>query len=245
MRIAIIDRDPAFERDVLRAARQTGVAAVRLGQGDASVSLLKSQRVDAVIFDPGAEPIWDWLAETCSALPDLSVLVCTARSEVSTRVRALRLGAEDWITKPVSMVELMTRAEVARRGHRASVRPLAGVLVSGELELHPADLDARAGGGRIDLSRREFELLHFLVAEQGRVLEREEIYRRVWGYSMVPGDRSVDTYIRKLRIKLGTVSPGWAYIHTHFGIGYRLEARPTGDAGGHAWDHGRQALGAV
>jgi DNA-binding response OmpR family regulator len=83
------------------------------------------------------------------------------------------------------------------------------------------------GGASIDLTRREFELIELLAGAEGRVLEREEIYQRVWGYAMARGDRSVDVFVRKLRQKLEKASPGWRYIHTHFGVGYRFSPEPA------------------
>ena len=80
------------------------------------------------------------------------------------------------------------------------------------------------GGESVELTRREFELLQVLADHAGKVLERDEIYRRVWGYAMIHGDRSVDVFVRKLRSKLQKRSPSWDYIHTHFGIGYRFDA---------------------
>jgi DNA-binding response OmpR family regulator len=79
------------------------------------------------------------------------------------------------------------------------------------------------GGQNLELTRREFELLHLLAQTPGNVLQREEIYQRVWGYAMAHGDRSVDVFVRKLRQKLEGASPSWRYIHTHFGIGYRFQ----------------------
>src|SRR5256885_17208835 len=73
----------------------------------------------------------------------------------------------------------------------------------------------------------EFEHIGLLSSAEGRVLEREEICQRVWGYAMARGDRSVDVFVRKLRQKLEKASPGWRYIHTHFGIGYRFAAEPA------------------
>ena len=83
----------------------------------------------------------------------------------------------------------------------------------------------------VDLTRREFELIQLLAEAEGQVLQREEIYERVWGYAMVHGDRSVDVFVRKLRQKLERASPGWRYIHTHFGIGYRFSAEPVVEEG--------------
>jgi two-component system response regulator RegX3 len=80
----------------------------------------------------------------------------------------------------------------------------------------------------LDLTTREFEILQ-LLAQSDRVLPREEIYERVWGYAMAHGDRSVDVFVRKLRQKLRSASSEWSYIHTHFGVGYRFAAEPDGD----------------
>ncbi|HEV2945245.1 MAG TPA: winged helix-turn-helix domain-containing protein, partial [Solirubrobacteraceae bacterium] len=95
---------------------------------------------------------------------------------------------------------------------------------AGEVEIRSDRFQAYVGAQSIDLTRREFELIELLASAEGRVLEREEIYSRLWGYAMVRGDRSVDVFVRKLRQKLEKASPQWRYIHTHFGIGYRFAA---------------------
>ena len=104
-------------------------------------------------------------------------------------------------------------------------------MTAGEVEIRSDRFQAFVGEESIDLTRREFELIELLAAAEGRVLEREEIYSRLWGYAMVRGDRSVDVFVRKLRQKLEKASPKWRYIHTHFGIGYRFAAEPIGAAG--------------
>ena len=103
----------------------------------------------------------------------------------------------------------------------------------GEVEIRADQFQAFVGGVSVDLTRREFELIQLLAEAEGQVLQREEIYQRVWGYAMVHGDRSVDVFVRKLRQKLERASPSWRYIHTHFGIGYRFaaESRGAGRAG--------------
>jgi len=104
---------------------------------------------------------------------------------------------------------------------------VGGPIVAGELEVRGDRFQAFVGGRSVDLTRREFELIELLAGAEGRVLEREEIYQRVWGYAMARGDRSVDVFVRKLRQKLEKASPGWRYIHTHFGVGYRFAPEPT------------------
>jgi len=104
----------------------------------------------------------------------------------------------------------------------------------GEVEIRADQYQAFVGGVSIDLTRREFELIQLLAEAEGQVLQREEIYERVWGYAMVHGDRSVDVFVRKLRQKLERASPGWRYIHTHFGIGYRFAGEPADSEPGDA-----------
>jgi DNA-binding response OmpR family regulator len=101
---------------------------------------------------------------------------------------------------------------------------------AGELSIRPDQFDAYVGDESAGLSRKEYELLRQLAAAEGRVLEREVIYQRVWGYTMVRGDRSVDVFVRKLRNKLERISPDWRYVHTHFGVGYRFAAEPAESA---------------
>jgi DNA-binding response OmpR family regulator len=100
-------------------------------------------------------------------------------------------------------------------------------VVAGEIEIRADQFQAFVAGRSLNLTRREFELLQVLADASGRVIEREEIYQRVWGYAMAHGDRSVDVFVRKLRSKLQEYSPGWGYIHTHFGVGYRFEPEPV------------------
>jgi DNA-binding response OmpR family regulator len=178
--------------------------------------------VDLAVLGPQA---WEWLERLCGALPELGVVVCTGPSTVAQRVRGLRLGADDWITKPCHPEEVIARVQgVARRRRRATGRTEVKPLLAGEVEIRTDRFQAFVADHSLDLTRREFELIELLAAAEGRVLEREEIYSRLWGYAMVRGDRSVDVFVRKLRQKLERASPRWRYIHTHFGIGYRFAA---------------------
>jgi DNA-binding response OmpR family regulator len=98
------------------------------------------------------------------------------------------------------------------------------VLEVGPLEILPEEHLARAGGKALTLSIRELRLLTELARRADRIMAREELFRLVWGREMRRGDRSVDVYVRKVRVKLEAALPGWRFIHTHFGFGYRLSA---------------------
>jgi DNA-binding response OmpR family regulator len=156
------------------------------------------------------------------------VVVCTGPSTVAQRVRGLRLGADDWLPKPCHPEELIARVEaVVRRRRRTESRERRSPVAAGDLEIRSDRFQAYVGGKSVDLTRREFELIELLAGSEGRVLEREEVYQRVWGYAMARGDRSVDVFVRKVRQKLEKASPEWRYIHTHFGVGYRFAAEPV------------------
>ncbi len=106
----------------------------------------------------------------------------------------------------------------------ATARSRNEVLEVGPLEILPEEHLARADGRALMLSIRELRLLTELARRADRIMAREELFSLVWGREMRPGDRSVDVYVRKLRVKLQEALPGWRFIHTHFGFGYRLSA---------------------
>jgi DNA-binding response OmpR family regulator len=225
-RIAVIDNDSGFIQ-VLSKRLERLDWDVRVVGGAVPVEQLVSMRLSAVAVDLtvlGAQA-WDYLERLCSELPGLGIVICTGQSTVAQRVRGLRLGADDWVTKPCHPEELIARLEAVTRRRRRS-EPRAGAVMAGELEIRADQFQAFVEGRSIDLTRREFELIELLAGAHGRVLEREEIYQRVWGYAMARGDRSVDVFVRKLRQKLDKASPSWRYIHTHFGVGYRFAAEP-------------------
>src|SRR5512142_1814928 len=192
---------------------------------------LASLRLHALIVNPRLTGL-EYVERVSGELPGLALLVLSAPVTVSERVRGLRAGADDWITKPCHPEELLGRIQAVLRRRRAGELPEDEVTVeAGELAIRPDRYDAYAGEQPAGLSRKEFELLRQLAAADGRVLEREDIYQRVWGYTMARGDRSVDVFVRKLRTKLEAVSPGWRYVHTHFGVGYRFAPEPVGQGG--------------
>ena len=106
----------------------------------------------------------------------------------------------------------------------SSDSPYLEVLTVGPLEIMPDEHLARAAGRPLMLSIRELRMLTVLARRADRIMSREELFRLVWGREMRPGDRSVDVYVRKLRVKLEYAMPSWSFIHTHFGFGYRLSA---------------------
>jgi DNA-binding response OmpR family regulator len=230
LRLAVIDRDSGFLQVLGKRLERLGWEH-RVLASAVPIDTIVAMRLSAIVVDLGVlgPAAWEYLEKLCAALPGLGVVVCTGQSTVAQRVRGLRLGADDWLSKPCHPEELIARVEaVVRRRRRAEAAAADGPIVAGEIEIRSDHFQAFVGDRSIDLTRREFELIELLAAADGRVLEREEIYQRVWGYAMARGDRSVDVFVRKLRQKLERASPGWRYIHTHFGVGYRFAAEPAG-----------------
>jgi DNA-binding response OmpR family regulator len=231
-RVAVLDRDSGFILVLAKRMERLGWEH-RVLESPAPPEAIASMRLSALVVDLAVlgPQAWDWLERLCETLPELGVIVCTGPSTVAQRVRGLRMGADDWIGKPCHPEEVIARIEVlARRRRRSSPRAERKPLSAGEVEIRTDRFQAYARGTTLELTRREFELIELLSGAEGRVLEREEIYSRLWGYSMVRGDRSVDVFVRKLRQKLEKASPDWRYIHTHFGIGYRFAAEPLDGA---------------
>jgi len=226
LRVAVLDADSGFIQVLTKRLDRLGWEHRVLGSAVPADHIV-AMRLGAVIIDPATlgPQAWDYLEKLCARLPGLGVVVCTGRSSVAQRVRGLRLGADDWITKPCHPEEVIARVEaVVRRRRRAEAPASVEPVHAGEVEIRGDQYQAYVRGRSVDLTRREFELIQLLADAQGRVLEREEIYQRVWGYAMARGDRSVDVFVRKLRQKLEKASPEWRYIHTHFGVGYRFAA---------------------
>jgi len=230
IRLAVLDSDSGFLQ-VLSNRLDSAGWQYRVLASPVPLDALTAMRLNALVIDLAVlgPQGWSYLEKVCERLPGLGVIVCTGRSSVAQRVRGLRLGADDWVTKPCHPEELIARAEaVVRRRKRAETRVEERPVVVGEVEVRADQFQAFAAGVSVDLTRREFELIQLLAEAEGQVMEREEIYQRVWGYAMVHGDRSVDVFVRKLRQKLERASPRWRYIHTHFGVGYRFAAEPLG-----------------
>ena len=230
-RLAVIDRDPGFMQVLVNRLDALGWDH-RILPSPTTADGLVAMRLNALVIDltvigPGS---WDYLERVCARLPGLAVIVCTGPSSVAQRVRGLRLGADAWMTKPCHPEELICVIEAAVRRHRRNEMPGIDASVNvGEIAIRPDLYQAYVGEASLELTAREFEILQ-LLCQSDRVLRREEIYERVWGYAMAHGDRSVDVFVRKLRQKLKVGSPEWSYIHTHFGVGYRFApARDTGE----------------
>ena len=231
--ILLVEDAQELAQVVARELTASGYRVVHAADGGRAVALHASEHPDLVILD-WMLPVMDGLEvlrciRQSSATP---VLMLTARGEEADRVIGLELGADDYLSKPFSMRELIARvrALLRRIEHVQAVLAAdragdAAPVAYGPLQLDPAAYRAVLDGVTLDLTRTEFDLLHLLLRNPGRAFSRTYLLDTVWGESYVAGDRSVDNAILRLRKKLGALEDA---VETVWGVGYRLRARITG-----------------
>jgi two-component system, OmpR family, alkaline phosphatase synthesis response regulator PhoP len=142
----------------------------------------------------------------------------TARDEELSQISALDVGGDDYITKPIKPQVLISRVNALLRRHNTESADTQLVIKVADLEIDRQSMQIRRGSDVIELPRKEFELLLLLVSRPGKVFTRDEIYHKIWGNSVIVGDRTIDVHIRKLREKLGSDN-----IKTLKGVGYKFD----------------------
>jgi DNA-binding response OmpR family regulator len=226
-RIALLDGDSGFVGALANRLGRVGWAYQTLSAPIATDAVLELS-LDALVVDLAmlGPEAWDWLGSLCKARAGFAIVVCTRSSTLAERVRALRLGADDWLGKPCHPEELIARIEAVVRQLRRWSTVDSGSVRVGEVEIRTDQYQAFADGRSLNLTRRELQMLLLMAQSAGQVLEREVVYERLWGYKMLRDERSVDVLVYKLRRKLDAGSPRWRYIHTHAGIGYSFAPEP-------------------
>jgi two-component system copper resistance phosphate regulon response regulator CusR len=219
LRILVIEDESRILSFLSRALEAEGFEVDGADNGSDGLERAVRGAYDLVILDlllPRLDGL-SVLRELHRRLPELPVVIVSARSDLPTKLRGFQLGANDYLPKPFSVDELLARVRVQLRAHPANDGTL---LQAGDLVLDLARRQARVGSGTIDLSDREFRLLHHLVKHAGEVVTRDSILSTVWGYHFDPRSNVVDVCVRRLRLKLGGDAP----IETVRHAGYRISA---------------------
>lgn len=219
----MVDDDEALRNAVRRALRLEGYEVDVAGDGSEALALLAGMRADLVVLDV-LMPVLDGITvcRRLRASGDLTpVLMLTARDAVSDRVAGLDAGADDYLTKPFALEELLARARALLR--RSSPEHDGSLRVD-DLRLNPRTRQVTRGDRAVELTRTEFALLELLMRNAGMVLTRDAIRERVWGLEDAYGSNTLDVYVGYLRRK--TEAGGEArMIHTVRGVGFVLRGR--------------------
>ena len=220
--VLVVDDDQTVREVVVSYLRAGGHEVTAVGNGEAALSAMQRRRADLVVLDlmlPGVGGL-----EVCRRLresTDVPIIMLTALGSESDRLVGLRLGADDYVTKPFSPRELALRVDSVLR--RVQMGNMRGARVSdGTLVVDPTAHVVTLDGQPLPLTVREFDLLHFLLSHAGEVWTREDLLREVWGWSF--GDQStVTVHVRRLREKVEADPTRPTRLLTVWGVGYRWE----------------------
>ncbi len=221
MYVLIVEDDPAIARFLEKGLAAHGHRSVSVDNGHDAVIMAADESVDFVLLDvmlPGMDG-QEALRRIRVRRPGLPVLMLTARDEIRDKVRALDGGADDYLTKPFDLEELMARMRALVR--RAD-QPQSSRIEVGDLKVDLLSRRVWRGERRVDLSSREFALLEYFASHSGQVLSRQQILSAVWDYAFDPGSNVVDVYVSYLRSKLDRRGES-SLISTVRGAGYRFE----------------------
>ena len=228
-RILIIEDDAAILRGLKDNLEYESFEVLTAADGEQGYCLIQEKKPDLIILDLMLPKMNGY--ELCRKVRHEGVttpiLMLTARGEEMDRVLGLDLGADDYVTKPFSVPELLARIRaIIRRIQKAKTGDLPSYLQFGKVSVDFKCFEVRKGGALLDMSRKEFGILRLLAARAGEVLTRDELLDGVWGYNQYPTTRTVDNHIALLRTKLEDDPSKPCHLITVHGVGYKLVLEP-------------------
>jgi two-component system OmpR family response regulator len=223
-RVLVVDDEEHITELVAMGLGYNGFDVERVATGRAALEAIERRKPDLVVLDVMLPDLDGFevarrLREDAGAGTRVPIIFLTARDTTADKVQGLRLGSDDYVTKPFSIEELIERVKaVLRRAHGAL--PSEHRLSYADLELDEDTRDVWRAGRLVDLTPTEYKLLHYLLANARRVLTRDQILEHVWDYSFAGNASVLETYVSYLRHKIDDVEP--PLIHTVRGVGYSL-----------------------
>jgi two-component system KDP operon response regulator KdpE len=224
IRILVVDDESAIRRALRPPLLELGFQVAEASRGEEALQLLRAGGYDAVLLDmnmPGIGGI-ETLKRIRSFAPRLPVLMLTVRDQEEDKVAALDQGADDYVTKPFSMRELIARIRTAVRRVRAPERAEDAPIVIGEILLDPVKRTVTKRGEQVHLTRKEFDILHCLMSRAGRVVTYAKLLTAVWGGDCREEVEYLRTFVRQLRKKIEDDASSPIYLLTDVYVGYRF-----------------------
>ena len=235
--VLIVEDDELIAKVMATHLATAGFDPLWVANGEAGITRLRYERPDVCVLDLMLPLLDGWtLIETARAEGiGTPIVVVSARGSEQDRIHALEIGCDDYLVKPFSMKELVARVRVAaRRGVRAQEVARGEPIELEELRIDPLSVQAYVDGASVELTPTEFRLLYALALDSGRVLTRDELLQKIWGRRLTRRDRTVDVFVRKLREKIDARTPTHAFVHTRYGVGYKVEAQRKAGLSPHA-----------
>ncbi len=223
--LLLVEDDAAIRGALIRALTERGHAVTSLASGMAALQQVVADPPDLVLLDLGLPDLGGYEAlRMMRAVSKVPVVVVTARDDEAEIVRVLNAGADDYVVKPFGPGQIDARIRAVLR-RAAADRPAShGPIQVGGLSLDPEGHVATLDGATLDLSRREFDLLHYLALHAGQVVSRRDLLTHVWRMPYGGADKTVDVHVSWLRRKLGETAQQPRYLHTVRGVGIKLSA---------------------
>jgi DNA-binding response OmpR family regulator len=223
LRILLVEDDDDIRAALSRALTAQGVTVAAVARGGDALGRLAEFSPDAVILDLGLPDLdgADVLAMIRS-LGEIPVLVATARDDEQEIVRLLNAGADDYIVKPYSAAQVLARVRAVLRRSAPDATQDSSVLTIANLEIDPQGREVRLDGELLTLTRKEFDLLHYLAQRPGQVVSKRDLLADVWNLPWGGGDRTVDVHVSWLRRKLGESAAKPRFLHSVRGVGVKL-----------------------
>jgi DNA-binding response OmpR family regulator len=225
--ILVVEDDPAISMGLAKNLRFEGFEVLRAADGERGLELALDKRPDLILLDVMMPKLngFEVLRELRRREVDVPVIVLTAKGEQMDKVRGLDLGADDYMTKPFSLQELVARVHAVLRRKRRFEQKIDR-LSFGRVEVDFSARTLRVEGALVEMTEKEFGLLHLFLTREGEALERQEILNRVWGFDYFGTDRTVDNFINRLRRKMEPDPERPAHFLTVRGVGYRFVLHP-------------------
>ena len=226
-RILIVEDDESISEAIVFSLERKGYCCQKAADGLEGLRLLRRDRPDLMILDlmlPGLDG-WKLCEQVRREGFSLPIIIVSARTSEFDKVQVLSMGADDYLTKPFGMGELLARVQANLRRAGGTTAERHDAIEAGPLIVDPDRKEAFSGGESLGLTSKEFAVLHLLAKSAPQVISREDIYKAVWGYEMMHGDRSVDVFVRRIRKKIAAAIPTHSFVQTHYGFGYRFEMR--------------------
>jgi two-component system alkaline phosphatase synthesis response regulator PhoP len=222
-RLLLVEDEPGLVLTLTDRLTREGYAVEASGDGESALERAAAERFDLVLLDAMLPRLngFDLLRELRKRGVETPVIMLTARSQVVDKVVGLKLGADDYVTKPFDMAELLARIEAKLRRPPAVPHPAEGYRF-GEVAVDFRRAEVTKDGKPIDLSAREFQLLRYFIEHRGATLTREELLNEVWGYNAMPSTRTVDVHVAWLRQKIEPNPRHPQYVLTIHGLGYKF-----------------------